>query len=92
MLRVICAWCGKDLGSKEGEPVFEYNITMTICAECEARLSTCEKSGSTVAEPALAPPEAEVAQPVPSAGAAPPLAVPVPPPASTALPQTLSRV
>lgn len=35
MLKVICAWCGKELGEKDGEGV--EGISHGICEDCLAR-------------------------------------------------------
>jgi len=34
-MKVVCAWCGKDLGSKA--PYEDKSITHTICAECKKK-------------------------------------------------------
>ena len=31
-IKIICAWCGKDLGTKEGET--ESPVSHSICEEC----------------------------------------------------------
>ena len=36
ILRVICAWCGKDLGTKDGEGT--SGISHGICKECADRM------------------------------------------------------
>jgi len=34
-MKIVCAWCGKDLGEKE--PLEDKRITHGICEECEAK-------------------------------------------------------
>ncbi len=36
ILTVVCAWCGKDMGSKPGRGV--EGVSHGICAECEENL------------------------------------------------------
>ncbi len=38
MLRIVCAWCGREMGFKEGTPLDGYDATSTICPECEDRV------------------------------------------------------
>ncbi len=42
MLKVECAWCGKDMGEKDGQG--EEGITHGICDECKAQLEAETKS------------------------------------------------
>ena len=35
-MRIVCAWCGKDLGEKEGAG--KEKVTHGICQECLAKL------------------------------------------------------
>lgn len=35
LLKVVCAWCGKDLGEKDGEG--EEGISHGMCDECYAK-------------------------------------------------------
>ena len=35
IIRVVCGWCGKDMGTKEGMGV--TGTTTTICEECFVR-------------------------------------------------------
>ena len=41
-MKVICAWCGKDMGEKNGEGV--KGISHSICEECLEKLKAEEKS------------------------------------------------
>ena len=34
-LRIVCAWCGDDMGEKEGDGV--AGVTSSICEKCLAR-------------------------------------------------------
>jgi len=34
VIRVVCAWCGKDLGEKEGESGEGGNVSHGICPKC----------------------------------------------------------
>ena len=36
ILKIVCAWCGKELGEKEyfNQPEMARNITHSMCAEC----------------------------------------------------------
>ncbi|KKM97309.1 hypothetical protein LCGC14_1169310 [marine sediment metagenome] len=36
-MRVICSWCGKDMGEKE--PLDNEEISHGICEECQERLT-----------------------------------------------------
>ena len=38
--KIICSWCGKDLGTKEadGNGRSKFNITHSICEDCKARV------------------------------------------------------
>jgi len=40
-LKMVCAWCGKDMGEKEGEGI--EGISHSICEECLTQLE--ENSG-----------------------------------------------
>ena len=40
-LKMVCAWCGKDMGEKDGEGI--EGISHSICEECLTQLE--EKSG-----------------------------------------------
>ena len=33
VLKIVCAWCGKDMGSKDGEG--QEGITHSICPDCK---------------------------------------------------------
>jgi len=35
IMKIICAWCRKDMGEKDGEG--QEGITSTICEECWAK-------------------------------------------------------
>ena len=37
-IQVICAWCGKPMGKKEGETL--HSITHGICPECAQKVQT----------------------------------------------------
>ncbi len=39
MLRIVCAWCGRYMGDKEGEPMLGWDETSTICEDCESKES-----------------------------------------------------
>ena len=41
-MRIVCAWCGKDMGEKKGNG--EEKITHGICQECLAKLEAQDKS------------------------------------------------
>ena len=35
-MRIVCAWCGKDMGEKNGKG--EEEVTHGICEECLAKI------------------------------------------------------
>lgn len=35
VLKIVCAWCGKDMGSKDGEGV--TGISHAICPDCKKK-------------------------------------------------------
>jgi len=41
-MRVVCAWCGKDLGEKEGAGKEE--VSHGICQECLAKLEVKKRA------------------------------------------------
>ncbi len=36
VLHLVCAWCGKPMGEKDGEGI--EGVSHTICAECDAKV------------------------------------------------------
>lgn len=38
VMKVVCAWCGKDMGEKEGQG--EEGITHSMCDECREKWET----------------------------------------------------
>ena len=48
-MKIVCAWCGKDMGENEARGV--EGVTNRICKECLAKLMTkVESKSSTVGE------------------------------------------
>lgn len=41
-MKIVCAWCGKDMGEKDSEGV--NGVSHSICQECLAKLTEKEKS------------------------------------------------
>ena len=41
-MRIVCAWCGKDMGEKDGRGV--EGVSHSICQECFAMLMAGEDS------------------------------------------------
>ena len=37
-MKIVCAWCGKDMGEKDGKSV--EGVSHSICKECLAKLMT----------------------------------------------------
>lgn len=37
-MKVICAWCKKDMGTKNGAPGTHNDVSHGICPECKARV------------------------------------------------------
>jgi len=37
-MKIVCAWCGKDMGEKDSKGV--DGVTHSICKECSAKLMT----------------------------------------------------
>ena len=35
-MKIVCAWCGKDMGEKDGEGI--EGISHSICEECLSKL------------------------------------------------------
>jgi len=35
LLKIVCAWCGKDMGEKEGQGI--EGISHSICKDCLSR-------------------------------------------------------
>ena len=35
-MKIVCAWCGKDMGEKEGEGI--EGISHSVCEECADKL------------------------------------------------------
>ena len=45
-LKIVCAWCGKDMGEKDGKGV--EGISHGLCKECSEKLGVKrDNSGST---------------------------------------------
>ncbi len=44
-MKIVCAWCGKDMGEKNGKGV--EGISHSICQECLARLTAKVESKSS---------------------------------------------
>ncbi len=44
-MKVICAWCGKDLGEKPGCEDLDFPITHGMCDECAARMFEEDSKG-----------------------------------------------
>lgn len=42
-MRIVCAWCGKDVGEKDGKGV--EGISHSICRECLAKLTAKVEGG-----------------------------------------------
>lgn len=40
-MRIVCAWCGEQLGEKE--PLLDDRATHTICDPCRARLDNADR-------------------------------------------------
>jgi len=43
VLKIVCAWCGKDMGSKDGEG--QEGITHAICPDCKKKFDNNNKGG-----------------------------------------------
>ena len=41
-LKVICAWCGKDMGEKDGQGI--EGVSHSICLDCLEKFLSQEKS------------------------------------------------
>jgi len=41
-MRIVCAWCGKDMGEKDGEG--EKGVTHYLCEECLTKLKAKTKN------------------------------------------------
>ena len=44
-MKIVCAWCGKDMGEKNGKGV--EGISHSICQKCLARLTAKVESKSS---------------------------------------------
>ncbi len=42
-MKVVCAWCGKDMGEKP--PYKDKGVTHTICPECRQKLEQKKRKG-----------------------------------------------
>lgn len=42
-MRIVCAWCGKDIGEKKCEGEEEEEVTHGLCEKCFARLEAERK-------------------------------------------------
>ena len=47
-MKVVCAWCGRDLGKKDGEGV--KGVSHGVCEKCLAEQETKAKNGNKLRE------------------------------------------
>ena len=46
-MKIVCAWCGKEMGEKDGEG--EEGVTHSLCEECLAKMEA-EREEETTTE------------------------------------------